>query len=310
MAAEIVDLLASAAGGVVVDGTVGGGGHSAALREHVRPALLLGIDRDPAALEAAAERLGGPGAGVRLVRGNYADMGAIVRREGIGDVNGVLLDLGVSSPQLDVPERGFSYRAEAPLDMRMDPDGPLTAADVVNDYPEADLRRVIAAYGEERFAGRVAAAIVRRRARRPFRTTTDLAAVVKEAIPAATRRRGPHPARRTFQALRIEVNGEIDALVRGLDGAVDVLAPGGRIVVLAYHSLEDREVKRRFARGARGCVCPPGLPVCGCGRSGELRLLTRKPLRPSPEEVARNPRADSARLRAAEKSPVARGAAS
>jgi 16S rRNA (cytosine1402-N4)-methyltransferase len=231
------------------------------------------------------------------VAGNFADLAAIGEEEGADEIDGAVFDLGVSSHQLDVGERGFSYRRRGPLDMRMGPDASLTADDLVNRWTEQDLARIIRRFGEERHAGRIAAAIV---AARPIGDTADLADVVAGAVPARSRRSG-HPARRTFQALRIAVNDELGALTAGLDVAVRMLRPGGRLIVISYHSLEDRIAKRRFVAGARGCICPPDLPVCGCGRTAELRVLTSTPVAPTPEEVEANPRARSARLRAVEK---------
>jgi 16S rRNA (cytosine1402-N4)-methyltransferase len=285
MVDEVVELLRPVPDGLIVDATYGGGGHSRALSSRLGRRLLA-LDRDP---DAAA-------AGVHTE--NFRNLGAVLSKEGTGEVSGVLFDLGVSSHQLDEPARGFSYRSAGPLDMRMGPDAENAATMIVNEWGERDLARVLRRYGEERFADRIATAIVQAR---PIRDTGQLADVVREAIPAAARRTGGHPARRTFQALRVAVNEELEALRSGLEDAIGALVPGGRCVVISYHSLEDRIVKRRFAEGARGCVCPPDLPVCGCGQAAELRILTRRPLRPSDEEVAANPRARSAKLRAAEK---------
>ncbi|MGH2734150.1 MAG: 16S rRNA (cytosine(1402)-N(4))-methyltransferase RsmH, partial [Actinomycetota bacterium] len=235
---------------------------------------------------------------VRLVRDDFQNLAAVLERLGIASVRGVLLDLGVSSPQLDEAARGFSYRASGPLDMRMDPTQRLTAKDVVNDYPKQDLARVIRRYGEERFASRIAEAIARAR---PIEDTLGLAEVIKNAIPAATRRTGGHPAKRTFQALRIEVNRELDALDSVLPQAVDSLSAGGRVAVLTYHSLEDRTVKRFFAERARNCTCPPDFPVCTCGARAELRLVTRRAIKVDEAEALANPRSTSARLRVAER---------
>jgi 16S rRNA (cytosine1402-N4)-methyltransferase len=301
---------------VLVDATVGAGGHAAALLEASDEAtVLVGIDRDPDALALAAERLAPFGDRVRLVHARYDALAAHVAPvlAEVGPLLGVLYDLGVSSMQLDRGERGFSFRADAPLDMRMDPTGGRTAADLVNTADEAELARVLRVYGEEPAARRVASAIA---AARPLHTTGALAAVVAGALPAALRRRaaatGTHPATRTFQALRIAVNDELDAFRASLPQALELAPPaaasgsprtahrGGRVAVLAYHSLEDRVAKRVFADAARGCVCPPELPVCGCGRAPAARLLTRGAERPGQGEVARNPRARSARLRAVE----------
>jgi 16S rRNA (cytosine1402-N4)-methyltransferase len=300
LVAETVDILAPAlhSGGTFVDATLGRAGHARAVLAAAPRARLVGIDRDPVALEESRTNLGEFADRARLVRGDFKEIASVLERLGDEEVRGVLLDLGVSSPQLDDPERGFGFRTEGPLDMRMDPDQRLTAADVVNTYDFRRLTSVIRRYGEERFASRIARAIERSR---PIETTTELAGIVKEAIPAATRRTGPHPARRTFQAIRIEVNGELTALGDALPAAVDVLRPGGRIAVISYHSLEDRIVKRFFADQARGCTCPPEFPVCRCDAHARVRVLTRRPIRPPRDELQHNPRASSAKLRAAER---------
>jgi 16S rRNA (cytosine1402-N4)-methyltransferase len=300
LADDVVELLlpALALGGTLVDATLGRAGHARRLLEEAPSTRLVGIDRDPEAVEASRADLAPYGERVRLVRAAFQDLEATLERLGVAAVRGVLFDLGVSSPQLDAPERGFSYRFAGPLDMRMDPSQPLTAEQVVNNYSERDLERVIRRYGEERFARRIAAAIVRSR---PHRTTDELADVVARALPAAARRRGGHPARRSFQALRIEVNHELDALRAGLPAALAALEPGGRVAVISYHSLEDRIVKTYFAEQARGCACPPDLPVCRCAARARLRVLTRRPVRPRPAEIAANPRSKAAKLRAAER---------
>ena len=285
-------------GGIVVDATLGRGGHARALLDASPDAELVGIDRDPDALAASEADLAAYAGRVRFVRGDFKDIASILERLGIASVRGVLFDLGVSSPQLDEAHRGFSFRNDGPLDMRMDPTQPRSAEDVVNSYPERELSRVISRYGEERFARRIAKAIV---ASRPVSGTKALAEIVKQAIPAATRRTGGHPARRTFQAIRIEVNGELEALELGLADAVDHAAPGGRVVAISYHSLEDRIVKKYFADQARGCICPPDFPGCVCGRKEQVRILTRRPIRPTAEEIASNPRAEAAKLRAVER---------
>jgi 16S rRNA (cytosine1402-N4)-methyltransferase len=298
MAGEVVELFRPVPPGVVVDATVGAGGHARALLESSDHLEVLGLDRDAEALAEAARTLERFGERVVLRQARFDRIADAVRELGLARVSGVLFDLGVSSMQFDRPERGFSYRADGPLDMRMDPGQATTADDVVNRYPEDRLAAVLADLGGERFARRVAAAIV---SARPIGGTAALADVVRDAIPAPARRRGGHPARRAFQAIRIEVNGELDVLPPALDQALDLLAPGGRCAVLAYHSGEDRIVKRRFARAETGgCHCPPGLP-CACGAVPEARLLWRGARRPTPEEVAHNPRAESARLRAVEK---------
>ena len=300
LADRVVELLLPALehGGVFVDATLGRAGHARKVLEAAGQATLVGIDRDPVALEASRANLEAFGERVRLAHDNFSQLASVLERLGIASARGVLLDLGVSSPQLDEPERGFSFRREGPLDMRMDPLRSLSAHDVVNSYAEADLARVIQTYGEERFARRIAKAIVRSR---PIENTTSLAELVRDAIPAATRRTGGHPARRTFQAIRMEVNDELGSLRSCLPGVVEVLEPGGRAVVLSYHSLEDRIVKRFFADEAAGCVCPPGFPVCTCGAEARVRVLTRKPIKPSGKELEENPRASAAKLRAIEK---------
>jgi 16S rRNA (cytosine1402-N4)-methyltransferase len=280
----------------VVDGTVGLGGHARLVLERIGPeGRLLGIDRDDAALEVARERLG-PAALLR--RGDFGDLASIAREAGLDRVDGVLLDLGVSSPQLDDPARGFSFRQDGPLDMRMDRRSPLTAERVVNALPERELARLIRELGEERWAVRIAGFVVRRR---PLRTTRDLAAAVEAAVPRAAWPRDIHPATRTFQAVRMHVNDELGSLGLGLRGAMEILSEGGRLVVIAFHSLEDAAVKRFLALESRDCICPPQQPVCTCGHRASLRVLTRKPLRPTPDEVAANPRSRSARLRAAQR---------
>jgi 16S rRNA (cytosine1402-N4)-methyltransferase len=259
---------------------------------------VIGIDRDPAAIEAAGEALADAGDRVVLRRARFDQVADVARELGHDAVSGVLFDLGVSSPQLDRPERGFSYREDSPLDMRMDPDGPVTAADVLNTYDEEALTRIFRESGERRFARRIAKAVV---AGRPLASTGDLVEVVKRGVPAAARRTGGHPAKRVFQAVRIEVNGELDVLGPAVDAAIDLLVPGGRLVTLAYHSGEDRLVKERFLTASTGgCVCPPGLP-CVCGAVPTVRLLNRGARKPSADELAANPRAEAARLRALEK---------
>lgn len=296
---EVVAWLAPAlAGKTLVDATVGGGGHAEALLEAVPELRLVGIDRDDEALHAARRRLERFGSRVRLVKANFAGLAEVMGSE---EIAGVIYDLGVSSAHLDQPERGFGYRSDAPLDMRMDRSASLSAEEVVNTYSESRIAEVLVTYGEERFARRIARAIVDRRKLRPFRNTVDLAGVVRSAIPAPARRRGPHPARKTFQALRIEVNREMDAIEQSLPAAISGIAAGGRIAAISYHSLEDRIVKRIFVREAHGCRCPSDLPVCVCGRKAKLRVLTKKPVRASPEEVQANPRARSAKLRVAQK---------
>ena len=297
---RVVELLVPALehGGIVVDATLGRAGHARAILDAAPNAELIGIDRDPVAIQASESNLAAYADRVRFVRGDFKDLASLLERLGIASVRGVLLDLGVSSPQLDDAHRGFSFRNDGPLDMRMDPTQSLSAADVVNNYAENDLSRVIARYGEERFARRIAKAILRSR---PVSGTRALADIVKEAIPAATRRTGGHPARRTFQAIRIEVNGELEALELGLVDAIDHCEPGGRVVAISYHSLEDRVVKRFFNEQARGCTCPPEFPICVCGKTERVKVLTRRPIRASENEIEANPRAEAAKLRAVER---------
>ncbi|MEX2587284.1 MAG: 16S rRNA (cytosine(1402)-N(4))-methyltransferase RsmH [Actinomycetota bacterium] len=286
---------------VLVDCTVGGGGHAEAFLQTFDRLTVIGIDRDEQALEAARARLESFGARVKLAKGNFLDLDEVVDSMGHAQVGAVLYDLGVSSAQLDRPERGFSYRSGSSLDMRMDQSSSLTAADIVNGYSVQELGRVLFEYGEERYARRIARAIVSRRASKTFQDAADLADVVRGSIPAASRRAGPHPARRTFQALRIEVNDELGSLSGSLDLAVSRLRAGGRLAVISYHSLEDRIVKRFFRQSAAECTCPKDFPVCVCGARPQLKVLTGKPVRPDAQEVERNPRSDSARLRVAEK---------
>lgn len=297
LAAEVAEVFKPLPSGVVVDATFGGGGHTRRLLTEMRPgSRIVGIDRDPDALANA-----GLGDSVEVLSGNFSQLSGLLAEAGVESPVGVLFDLGVSSHQLDEGSRGFSYRHDGPLDMRMGPDAAISAEEIVNDWDQARLASIIRRYGEEPRANRIAAAIV---AARPITSTGHLAEVIAEATPAALRRKG-HPARRVFQAIRIAVNDELEAIRSGLDQAIDVLAPGGRCAVISYHSLEDRIVKRRFTQGAGNCVCPPDLPVCVCGQAAELRILTRRPIEPSEAEIERNPRARSARLRAAEKLGVA-----
>jgi len=309
LAGRVTALLApalAAEGAVLVDATLGRAGHAVALLEACPGLLLIGVDADVAAIEEAGQRLAPYAARVTLVHARYDEipdiLAAATRNGTIGPdrVMGLLFDLGVSSPQLDEPGRGFAYAQDAPLDMRMDQTSGRTAADIVNGYPAADLARVLRDYGEERFARRIADAVIRERARTPITSTQRLSAIVKDAIPAATRRTGGNPAKRTFQALRIEVNDELGTLRRALPAALDELAVGGRVVVLAYHSLEDRIVKTELVRRAADHA-PPGLPITADAATPQFRLLTRGAERPDSTEAASNPRATSARLRAAER---------
>jgi 16S rRNA (cytosine1402-N4)-methyltransferase len=300
MAAEVVELFGPVPAGTLLDATVGGGGHARALLSAHAHLRVVAIDQDPDAVAAARAALAGFGGRATVVRARFDRSPEVLDQLGVAELSGALFDLGVSSPQLDRAERGFSYRADAPLDMRMDPDGQVRASDIVNTTPEQELARLFLANGERRFARRIARAVV---AARPLATTGELAGVVKAAIPAAARRTGGHPARRVFQAVRIAVNDELAVLPGALDAAVQRLTPGGRCVVLAYHSGEDRLVKDRFLNAATGgCICPPGLP-CVCGAVPTVRLLTRGARKPSAAEVEANPRAESARLRAVERLP-------
>ncbi|WP_205528823.1 16S rRNA (cytosine(1402)-N(4))-methyltransferase RsmH [Desertimonas flava] len=295
---EIVDVFATVPPGTIVDATLGGGGHSAAILERYPAISILGIDRDEHALAAARARLAPFGERAATAHARFDAIDEILADRGLTEISGALFDLGVSSPQLDHPDRGFSYRNDGPLDMRMDRTQDLTAADVVNTYERDDLARVIRRYSDERFAGRIAAAIV---AARPITTTTQLADVVTSAIPAPARRKGGHPAKRTFQAIRIEVNGELSALPDAIDKAIDATAPAGRIAVLTYHSGEDRIVKERFRAAEGSCDCPPGLPcVCGAA-SGRLVKRVRTTRTPSAAQAEANRRARSARLRVVER---------
>lgn len=305
MLQEVLDTLALKPGAVVCDCTLGGAGHSVKMAAQVgSEGLLLGIDQDDMALAAAGERLDreAPGTPHRLLKGNFGDMDELLCSAEVPGVDGFLFDLGVSSPQLDIPGRGFSYNEDAPLDMRMDPgNNTLNAAEVINTYNEADLARILRVYGEEKFATQIAREIVRRRATAPIATTGDFVDVIKAGIPAAARRHGGHPAKRSFQAIRIEVNHELEVLERGLEAAIRWTNERGRICVISYHSLEDRIVKNIFKEMSQGCTCPPDIPVCVCGNVPTLKVITRKPLVASPEEVARNPRARSAKIRVAQR---------
>ncbi len=301
---EIVAVFGPVPAGVVVDATVGGGGHSEGILEARPDVQVLGLDRDPAALAAASARLARFGDRFSTHRCRFDDLRSAMAAFDLEKLSGALFDLGVSSPQLDRAERGFSYRHDGPLDMRMDTDAQWTASDVVNGYAESELRRVIRKYGDERFASRIARAIV---AARPIETTTELAAIVTSAIPAPARRTGGHPAKRTFQAIRIEVNGELDVLAPAIDAAIDASVPGGRIAVLSYHSGEDRIVKEQFRLATGACECPPELP-CVCGAVQTVRLVRGVRRTPTHEEKAVNRRAGSARLRVAERTePTRRG---
>lgn len=299
---EVIDALAIKPDGIYLDGTAGGGGHSSAIAARLTGGKLIALDRDPEAVAAAGARLSRYGDRARVIRSNFSEIDSVCDSLGIAALDGVLLDLGVSSHQLDTPERGFSYISDAPLDMRMDTSAALCAADVVNGYPRERLEKIIFEYGEEKFASRIASKICEKRETAPIKTTGELVNVIKSAIPAAALRGAEHhPAMRTFQAIRIEVNGELDVIEPTIRKAVSLLAPGGRIAVITFHSLEDRRVKQTFAELARGCVCPPDFPVCVCGHKPEIRLVTKKPVTASPGELERNTRSHSAKLRTAEK---------
>ena len=302
MPGRCVEYLRPLPGRVFVDGTLGGGGHAEAVLEKLVPGgRLIGIDRDDDALNECRNRLGRFGDAFLAVKGNFKDAPALIGELGIGRVDGIMLDLGVSSWQLDEAGRGFSYSAEGPLDMRMDRSARLTAYDVVNGYEEKRLAKIIRDYGEDHFAVRIASFIADRRARKPIETTVELSNIITEAIPAKFRRQGPHPAKRTFQAIRIEVNGELEGLEQAVDDMVNLLEEGGRLCVLTFHSLEDRAVKLAMKRMEDPCDCPKNAPYCVCGKKPLGKMLTRKPEVPDDEEQQRNPRSRSAKLRVFEK---------
>lgn len=287
--------------GIYVDGTLGGAGHSSHIAARLTTGRLIGIDRDEVALAAAAERLAPYQDRVTLVHSNFCEIASVLAELGIEGVDGILLDLGVSSPQLDDGARGFSYMTDAPLDMRMDHSDALTAAAVVNTWPYEELKRILYEYGEERYAPQIASAICKRREQAPIGTTLELVDIIRSAMPPAALREKQHPAKRSFQAIRIAVNDELGAVSQVMRDAIPCLNPGGRLAVITFHSLEDRIVKNAMAEAARGCTCPPSFPVCVCGKKPKVRLITRKPLVSGEEELARNPRARSAKLRICEK---------
>ena len=287
--------------GIYVDGTLGGAGHSCRIAERLTTGRLIGIDRDPVALKAAGERLAPYGDRVTLVHSNFCEMASVLESLGISGVDGILLDLCVSSPQLDDGERGFSYMADAPLDMRMDGGDALTADTVVNTWSYEELKKILYEYGEERYAPAIASAIVRRRETAPIRTTLELVDVIRSAMPPAALREKQHPAKRSFQAIRIAVNDELNSVAKAMEDAIPLLNPGGRLAVITFHSLEDRIVKNAMAAAAKGCICPPEFPVCVCGRKPQVDILTRKPIVSAPQELERNPRARSAKLRICQK---------
>ena len=301
--AEVLEQLVIKPNGIYVDGTLGGGGHAFEVCRRLEKGHLYGIDQDEAAIRAAGERLASFGEQVTIRRENYCNLRTAREAEGVGGVDGILLDLGVSSYQFDNSERGFSYRFDAPLDMRMDRRQGLTARDIVNNYSEDDLRRIIRDYGEDRFAGNIARYIVRKREEKPIETTFELNEVIRAAIPAKMRRDG-HPSKRTFQAIRIECNRELDVLKNSLDDFIDMLNPGGRLCVITFHSLEDRIVKTAFRKNESPCTCPPEFPVCVCGKVSRGTVVTKKPILPGEKELAENSRSRSAKLRTFERGPI------
>ena len=298
---ECIDGLNIDPDGIYVDGTAGGGGHSFAIASRLTNGRLIAIDQDEAAIAAAGARLAPLGERATVVRSNFCEVAKVCRELGIEEIDGLLLDLGVSSYQLDTPERGFSYSADAPLDMRMDKRKALSAYQVVNEYSEEKIKKILYEYGEERFSAAIAAAIVKRREKSPIETTAELSDIIKYAIPPSAREGGHHPAKRSFQAIRIEVNSELDVIEPAIRDAVSMLRKGGRIAIITFHSLEDRIVKQTFADLAKGCVCPRELPVCVCGRKPVLKQVNKKPILPSASELAENSRSRSAKLRVAVK---------
>ena len=298
---ECIDALSIRPDGIYLDGTLGGAGHSLEICRRLTTGRLIGVDRDEVALRAAAERLKPFADRVTTVHSNFCEINTILDGLGLDGVDGMLFDLGVSSPQLDDASRGFSYMADAPLDMRMDRGEALTASTVVNEWPQEELRRILYEYGEERYAPQIAAAIVRRRQQRPIETTLELVDVIRSAMPPQALREKQHPAKRSFQAIRIAVNDELASVSRLMHDAIDRLNPSGRLAVITFHSLEDRIVKNAMQAAAKGCTCPPEFPVCICGKKPKVRVLTRKPIVSGAQELAENPRARSAKLRVAEK---------
>lgn len=298
---ECLDGLNIRPDGIYIDGTLGGAGHSSQIAKRLTTGRLIGIDRDPVALKVAGERLSVYSDRVTLVHSNFCRMAEVVKELGLPGVDGILLDLGVSSPQLDEVSRGFSYMADAPLDMRMNGKDALTAREVVNTWPQEELRRILWNYGEERYAPQIASAICRRREVSPIETTLELVDVIRSAMPASALREKQHPAKRTFQAIRIAVNDELGSVEKAMEAAIPLLNPGGRLAVITFHSLEDRIVKLSMAEAAKGCICPPQFPVCVCGKKPIVKLISRKPIVASPEELEANPRSRSAKLRVCEK---------
>ncbi len=298
---ECLEGLAIKPDGIYVDGTLGGAGHSSQIVKRLTTGRLIGIDRDPVALKAAGERLAPYADRVTLVHSNFCEIKQVLENLGIDGVDGILLDLGVSSPQLDDGSRGFSYMADAPLDMRMNNEDSLSAYEVVNTWPQEELKRILYEYGEERYAPRIAEAICRRREEKEIATTLELVDVIRGAMPAAALREKQHPAKRSFQAIRIAVNDELGSVEKVMKDAIPALNPGGRLAIITFHSLEDRIVKNGMAEAAKGCTCPPRLPVCVCGNKPKVKLISRKPIVSGDEELERNPRARSAKLRVCEK---------
>lgn len=299
---ETIEALNIRPDGIYADGTLGGAGHSFEICSRLGEAgRLIGIDQDGDAIKASAERLEAFGSKVTIVRDNYVNMASVLQSLGIDKVDGILLDLGVSSYQLDTDERGFSYQHEAPLDMRMDDRNPMTAADIVNGYSLQELARVIREYGEDKFAQNIAKHIVNEREKSPIETTVQLAEIIKQAIPMKMRVTGGHPAKRTFQAIRIELNRELTVLKDSIDTMIDLLKPGGRICIITFHSLEDRIVKEAFRKAENPCTCPPDFPVCVCGNKSKGKVITRKPILPGEEELIENRRSESAKLRVFER---------
>lgn len=298
---ECIEALNIKPDGIYVDGTLGGGGHSRRIAAQLTTGRLIGIDRDPVALAAAGERLKPFADRVTLVHSNFDEMDTVLKDLGIPGVDGILMDLGVSSPQLDDGSRGFSYMADAPLDMRMNGEDALDARQIVNTWSYEELKRILYDYGEERYAPRIAGAICKRREEAPIETTLELVDIIRGAMPAAALREKQHPAKRSFQAIRIAVNDELGSVERVMKGAVPCLNPGGRLAVITFHSLEDRIVKNAMAEAAKGCICPREFPVCVCGRKPQVKIITRKPITATDDELAANPRARSAKLRVCEK---------
>ena len=298
---ECIDGLNIKPDGIYVDGTLGGAGHSSQIAARLTTGRLIGIDRDPIALKAAGERLAPFGDRVTLVHSNFCEIAKVLADLGVEGVDGILLDLGVSSPQLDDGSRGFSYMADASLDMRMNSEDTLSAYDVVNSWEQAELKRILYDYGEERYAPQIAAAICRRREEAPIETTLQLVDIIRSAMPPAALREKQHPAKRSFQAIRIAVNDELGAVEQVMRDAIPCLNPGGRLAIITFHSLEDRIVKNGMAEAARGCTCPPNFPVCVCGKKPKVKLVSRKPIVSGQQELNDNPRARSAKLRVCEK---------